>query len=151
MRPNEETIEELKRAAGIAEHVADELASAETLLDEADHVGVWSPSDDAGDNRERRRKLREARGEVGSAVIRLENAAITLPEISAMITALGRSATALRPQIDAVTDSITDITTTGAIGADIMKLTEQAHELLDRARALAEECRRRIARRERTL
>jgi hypothetical protein len=148
LRPNEETIEELKRAAGIVEHVAEELESAETLLTDADNIGVWVESDGCGDNRERRQKLREASGDVGAAALRLERAAIELPDISAMITALGRGANALSPQIDAVAGSITDTMAQGAVRADIIKLTDQTHELLGRARSLAEECRRRIRRRE---
>jgi chloramphenicol 3-O-phosphotransferase len=109
------------------ETAAERLAETARLLEEAGNVGVWVRSDDAGDNREKRRLLREAGWEAASALRALPETP-RLPATRARMTALAEQ---VEPLWEIVTDTM-DVNYD--LDSRVMAAQSEAEELAKRLR-----------------
>jgi hypothetical protein len=124
--------------------VQDQLQNAQQFLAEVSSIGVWVTSDDCGDNRERRRRLREFRTEIGGAQVSLRdmkaepqpNIAVPLQELSRDLDVLYKE---LAPLIESVTDTFNDVPDLDSI---VRKLEARVSALQQRTSLLLEQDRR---------
>jgi len=145
----EKDIADFDAAANTFDDVVHNLQSALTLLTDAQTIGVWVSSDDSSDNREKRRKLRDALIEISYATAHLERETIANVDVTAAMTALRRQLDAAHNNLQPLPGQISDTMARDdySVDGEVSRIEDTLTEAMERAKELATECRAKSARR----